>query len=117
MITSGTPFSSSRKTEVVDVVTGETCADLADFPFSNKGAVAANLQGTPVVCGGWSKRCYKFINDGWQKFASMKEKRNWAAGIVHKNKFHVFGGAHLSNTTELISIDGGVEDGTIHVVA
>ena len=91
---SGKLKNSTRKTEVVDVLSGKNCADLADFPFSNKGAVAANLQGTPVVCGGWSKRCYKFINDGWQKFASMNEKRNWAAGIVHKNKFHVFGGSH-----------------------
>ena len=33
---------------------------------------------------------------------------------MHKNKFHVFGGyggSSLSKTTELISIDGGVEYG------
>ena len=26
------------------------------------------------------------------EFASMKEKRGYAAGVMHKNKFHVFGG-------------------------
>ena len=31
------------------------------------------------------------ILDGKQ-FASMKEKRGYAAGITYKNKFHVFGG-------------------------
>ena len=47
----------------------------------------------------------------------MKEKRAYFAGVMHKNKFHVFGGAYYSGgwirskTTELISIDGGVEYG------
>ena len=43
----------------------------------------------------------------------MNEKRDDAAGITYKNKFHVFGGSDgsRSKTTELISIDGGVEDG------
>ena len=54
MITTGRPDSSATKTEVVDVVNGESCADLADFPLENCGAVGANLHGTPVVCGGYS---------------------------------------------------------------
>jgi hypothetical protein len=44
----------------------------------------------------------------------MNEKRAYAAGVMHKNNFHVFGGSgskHSSNTTEIISIDGGVEYG------
>ena len=99
MVTTGIPSSYATKTEVVDVESGETCADLADFPFPNNfmGAVGANLHGTPVVCGGYSsgtyyQACYKLTNAGWQEFASMNEKRAWAAGIVFKNKFHVFGG-------------------------
>ena len=101
----------------MDVVNGESCADLADFPLENYGAVGANLHGTPVVCGGYSsghsQTCYKFINNGWQQFASMKEKRIYFTGVMHKNKFHVFGGSDgsRSKTTELISIDGGVEYG------
>ena len=54
LITTGRPDSSATKTEVVDVVNGESCADLADFPLENCGAVGANLHGTPVVCGGYS---------------------------------------------------------------
>ena len=118
MITSGSPTSSATKTEVVDVVNGESCADLADFPLENCGAVGANLHGTPVVCGGYSsgtyyQTCYKYTNTGWQQFASMKEKRGYFAGVMHKNKFHVFGGCDgsRSKTTELISIDGGVDYG------
>ena len=44
----------------------------------------------------------------------MNEKRENAAGVMFKNKFHVFGGWDgkiRSNTSELISIDGGIEDG------
>jgi hypothetical protein len=118
MITNGLPYSSSTKTEVVDVVSGETCADLADFPVQKDGAVGANLDGIPVVCGGrdhptYYQTCYKYSNAGWQQFASMKENRGFFAGVTRKNKFHVFGGSDGSilKTTELISIDDGVEDG------
>ena len=129
MITTGEayPTYSSTKTEVVDVVSGKTCADLADFPFLNKGASGANLHGIPVVCGGryssgtYIKLCYKFTNAEWQKFAVMKEKRGYLAGIILKNKYLVSGGSDgqsdgktgsaLSKTTELISIDGEVEYG------
>jgi hypothetical protein len=115
MVTSGLPSSSARKTEVVDVESGETCADLADFPVLNYGAVGANLNGTPIVCGGYGyQKCYKLTNGGWQEFASMNEKREFAAGIMFKNKFHVFGGHDGSSrlqTSEIISIDGAVEHG------
>ena len=123
MITIGQPYSSSTKTEVVDVVSGDTCADLADFPLQNYRAVGANLHETPVVCGGsyfsdqtstYYQNCYNFTDGGWQEFASTKEKRYAAAGVVYKNKFHVFGGhdgSGLLQTSELISIYGGVEDG------
>jgi hypothetical protein len=121
MITSGSSngwTSSATKTEVLDVVTGKTCADLADFPLENYAAVGANLHGTPVVCGGDFrsldlKTCYNYTNSGWQQFASMKDKREYFAGVIHKNKLHVFGGwdDQGSKTTELISIDGGVEYG------
>ena len=117
MITTGRPDSSARKTEVVDVVNGESCANLVDFPLDLWGAVGASLHGTPVVCGGsnpYYQTCYKYTNTGWQQFASMKEKRGHFAGVMHKNKLHVFGGydgGSRSKTTELISIDGGVEFG------
>ena len=120
MITTGRNIHSGRKTEVVDVLTGETCADLADFPMTNYGGVGANLNGTPVVCGGqhisiYYQKCYKYTNTGyWIQFTSMKEIRVNAAGVIYKNKFHVFGGYGSSisqKTTELISIDGGVEFG------
>ena len=125
MITTGQPYhSSATKTkEVVDVVSNKTCADLVNFPLANYGAVGANLYGTPVTCGGYSsgigysRNCYKFTLGGWQVFASMNEKRIQATGVVNKKKFHVFGGWDAQQgkgrlvTSEIISIDGGVEYG------
>ena len=121
MITTGWSTPSTTKTEVVDVLSGESCADLANFPFTIMGAVGANLHGTPAVCGGiyystgtYFQTCYKFTNAGWQEFAEMKEKRGFAVGVVSNNKFHVFGGHDGSSdlqTSEIISIDGSVEYG------
>ena len=115
MIATGNP--NVGRTEVVDVVSGKTCDDLADFPVNVIDAVGANLDGTPVVCGGLSliepndrKACFKFTNSEWTKFASMKEERIKAAGIVYKKKFHIFGGSS-GGTSEIISLNGVVESG------
>ena len=123
MITTGVPTSNAnlRKTEIVDVANGLTCSDMADFPIQLHGAVGANLDGTPVVCGGYdssssfgySDKCFRFTNGVWEEFASMKEKRFLAAGVMHNDKLHVFGGSSGSilQTSETINGDGEVNDG------
>ena len=132
MITTGDPrsslpLSSARKTEIVDVANGVSCSDLSDFPDDIIGAVGANLDGTPVVCGGYSsgqsgpsEKCYKFTNGVWEEFATMKEKRYAidAAGVVYNKKLHVFGGISSGSsgsvallTSETINIDGVVSYG------
>ena len=115
MVTSGYPSSSARKTEIVDVANGLTCSDMADFPVQLIGAVGANLGGTPVVCGGSSsEKCFRFKNSVWQEFASMKEKRGFAAAVMHNDRLHVFGGYSGSSslqTTETINVDGEVSYG------
>ena len=121
MITTGYAESSATKTEIIDIASGGvTCSDLENFPVEIIGGVGGNLQGTPVVCGGnlghptYSEKCYKFTTTGgWQEFASMKDKRGYAAGIVYNNKLHVFGGWDGSplQSSEIISEDGGVIDG------
>ena len=64
--------------------------------------MSANFQGTPVICGGiiyvgdyvgkFSNTCFGFTNGQWEEFATIKKARKLAAGIMHKNKFHIFGG-------------------------
>ena len=64
------------------------CEDLEDFPMEIEGAVGANLASTPIICGGLfhsgslqsSDKCFKYMEGGWQHFATMIEKRWNAAG-------------------------------------
>ena len=119
MITSGYPYSSARKTEIVDVANGVSCSDMAEFPVELSYAVGANLDGTPVVCGGYlgssvtSEKCYRFKNSVWEEYASMKEKRKDAAAVMHNDKLHVFGGYSGSTlqTSETINVDGEISYG------
>ena len=119
MITTGFPRSPATKTEILDLANGRSCRDLADFPVEILGAVGANLQGTPVVCGGSStsgepqKMCYGF-NGRWQEYPSLKEERLYAAGIMNKKNWHVFGGVggvELLKTSEIVNKNGVVVDG------
>ena len=111
--------TKATKTEIIDVMNGEACSNLADFKII-LGPVGTNLQETPVLCGrdlidSFKFKCYKFIKKGgWQEFASMNGKRDTAAGIVYMNKFHVFGGIDGSSklkTSVIISENGVPEDG------
>ena len=120
MITTGYPWSFARKTEIVDVVSGLSCSDLDDFPVEIKGSVGANLHGIPVVCGGdlgssYSEKCYGLTNGAWEEFASMKQKRAFAAGVTFNKKLHVFGGynsdSSMLKTSEIINVNGEVSDG------
>ena len=110
MITSGL-WIVTATTEIIDVVNEKTCSNLAKFPVqSHFAAVGANLHGNPVVCGGSggeksSDKCYQFtLGGGWQEFASMKDRREHAAGFMYreKNKWYVFGG--------LVSVAGSFTD-------
>ena len=98
MITTGSiPWSTTTNTEILDLENGRSCRDLADFPKYFHSAVGANLQGTPVVCGGYSssgfhENCYRLDKGKWQEYPSLKEKRGFAAGVTSKDKLHVFGG-------------------------
>ena len=138
MITTGVsnnsinPWGMLKTTEVGGFLDGESCSDVAEFPGYIFDGASVNFHGTPVVCGGcgeifttYSQNCYKFNNFGWQEFATMKDKRGHAAGVMYKDKFHVFGGGDLANgivfqTSEIISIcrccqlDDSIE-GLVHV--
>ena len=123
MIVTGYTKSPKKTTnEIIDVINGETCADLADFPMEIGYSVGTNLQGTPIVCGGHmnsngvSDKCYQFVEDAWQEFATMNRTRDFAAGIIYDKKFHIFGGwsdGSAEKSTEIVSADGVVIDGPV----
>ena len=123
MIVTGSTYPADTTTEIIDVIHGETCAELADFPREIAYSVGAYLQGTPVVCGGFfespphesSNKCYQFIENAWQEFATMNKARTFAAGIIYDKKFHIFGGndGSAKKSTEIVSDDGAVIDGPV----
>ena len=122
MIVTGKAYPGDTTTEIIDVIHGETCSDLEDFPLEMVYSVGAILHGTPIVCGGWnelihekSDRCYQFIDDAWQEFATMNRTRYFAAGIIYDKKFHIFGGndGSAKKSTEIVSGDGAVIDGPV----
>ena len=118
-------------TNIFDVINERTCSDFADFNLTFFGrGVGAKLPGTPVLCGSVvakgdtnSFTCYKFYqNGGSQEFVRMEGRRDNAAGIVYRNKFHVFGGVAnnpqiVRRTSVIISRNGEVIDGPFLPIA
>jgi hypothetical protein len=100
------------------------CEDLEDFPIEIQGAVGVNLASTPIICGGYfyngsshsSDKCFKYMEGGWQHFATMIERRAFAAGIVYNNALHIFGGydhdtAITLQSSEIVNADGSSTEG------
>ena len=123
-----TGYNVARKTEVIDLEDSNViCEDLEDFPLEISGAVGANLASTPIICGGGgfyngsfhsSDKCFKYIEGGWQHFATMIERRRLAAGIVYKNALHIFGGKDSDTnpstklqSSEIVKADGSTTEG------
>ena len=51
MIVTGTTYPGDTTTEIIDVIHGETCADLASL-WKLVIQWVSTIQGTPIVCGG-----------------------------------------------------------------
>ena len=134
MISTGYPWNPAIKTEVIDLVDSNViCEDLEDFPMEISTAVGANLASTPIICGGYfsnnvsvhtSDKCFKYMEGGWQHFATIIERRAHAAGIVYNSvcmyrsffvfckALHIFGGLNYETYTTLQSSEIVKEDGS-----
>ena len=114
--------SHKKTTEVIDLEDSNVvCEDLEDFPMETQAAVGANLVSTPIICGGYfggpgsvhsSDKCFKYTEEGWQHFATMIERRDYAKGIVYNEAFHMFGGYDFDTGTKLQSSEIVKEDGS-----
>ena len=120
-------YNLTRKTEVVASENSNViCEDLEEFPMEIYGAVGANLVSKPIICGGAdgdygsSDKCFKYMARGWQHFATMIERRHYAAGIVYNNALHIFGGADFGDdfdpptvlqSSEIVKEDGSSTEG------
>ena len=114
-------MDSTKKTEVIDLEDSNViCNVLEDFPMDIDAAVGATLAITPIICGGKfnngssrsSDKCFKYAEGGWQNFATMIDRRHYAAGIVYNNVLHIFGGYDWDTFTTLQSSDIVNADGS-----
>jgi len=101
LITSGHPRSdATRSTEVVNLEKDLRCPQFNNYPLEVSTAFGFSLADSPVVCGGYffdgdhhsENRCYRFQNNKWSLFATMTDRRAYAAAITYRNKIHIFGG-------------------------
>ena len=113
------------RTEIINLEDEDlTCENPEDFPMKNiADSVGANLATSPVICGGTNDyghildTCSRLINGTWETFATMSNGRYAAAGVVHENTLHVFGGSEIYGggailtSTDIITIDGQVRQG------
>ena len=111
------------RTEIINLENEDlTCENPEDFPMKNiADSVSANLGTSPVICGGTNfndvlDTCSRLINGTWETFATMSTGRYAAAGVVHENTLHVFGGSEvyygaILKSTDIITVDGKVRQG------
>ena len=121
-VTNGLPWTSFvAKTEVIDLENNNViCNDVDDFPLEISDAVSGNLASLPIICGGSSfngsshssDKCFRYTKAGWQHFATMKDRRHGAAGIVYDNGFHIFGGYDSDESTWLLTSEIINENGS-----
>jgi len=114
--------SATQTTEVINIEDDSKCQDVEDFPLAIESAVGSYLGSFPVICGGYKssslpyKSCHRLESGKWQPFATLGQRRNGAAGIVHANTFIIFGGyddtgSGLLSTTEIVTEEGQVTPG------
>jgi len=112
--------SATQTTEVINIEDDSKCQDVEDFPLAIESAVGSYLGSFPVICGGYDgsslNQCHRLESGKWQPFATLGQRRNGAAGIVHANTFIIFGGyddtgSGRLSTTEIVTEEGQVTSG------
>ena len=105
--------SLHQRSPIVSLHHSSSCVKIPKVKIPTSQFCVTNIPCVSKPLAGYSQMCYKLTISGWQEFAIMKKERGYTAGVMHKNRFHVFGGRDNSihQTSEFISIDGGVEYG------
>ena len=92
LVVSGKPYSTAKKTELINLSTPNTNCVLPDFPIEVQGAVGFTSGQWPLVCGGQngaddfiSKECFALTgfnsNHEWESWSSMTVRRSYAVTI------------------------------------
>ena len=123
MVATGSPRTD--KSQVIDVSSSSTaCANLPSYPFAMSSAAGGVVNGSPIICGGYTRErerertdsCHRFDRNAnsWKLISTMKYKRSWHASTVVNNALFITGGHDGSSrlaTTEYIYANGTFQSG------
>jgi hypothetical protein len=110
LVTTGLPWSTSVKSEVIDLEDSSNhCQVLEDYPIGVSIAVGGLLnQGDPLVCGGYpaTKVCH-VVNQPGQSSEMIEERESSASLTLNSSHLWVTGGKNgngFLQTSEFVSI-------------
>jgi hypothetical protein len=111
LVTTGSPRSTSVKSEVIDLDDpSNICQNLEDYPIGVVVAVGGFLnQGDPLVCGGWpaTNVCH-VVNQPGQSSEMLEERAYSASLTLNSSHLWITGGYNDGNgylqTSEFVSI-------------
>jgi hypothetical protein len=111
LVTAGSPWSTSVKSEVIDLEDASNiCRMLVEYPIHVYGAVGGLLnQGDPLVCGGWgpiTNVCY-VVNQPGQSSEMLEKRRDSASLTLNSTHLWITGGTNDNGnlqTSEFVSI-------------
>ena len=88
---SGYSSAEAKTSEVVNLSEDLICPNLPNYPVTTDGVVGGTLGSTPIVCGGFFyqqkrsfEKCYGYSKDEWKEFATMNQRRGYAAAVVFR---------------------------------
>ena len=114
LVTTGSPTSTSVKTETFDVATSTTCKSMPAYPLPIAEATGAFVNSRVVICGGYhpvTSQCYSLgqNENEWKPSGNLITPRYSAASAVINDKLIIFGGYNAGNlqSTEEIDVAAG----------
>jgi len=116
----------TNQSQVVDLNADTTCSNLQPFPHAIYRAAGGVLNGHPVICGGWTgtkngdeSACYRHVHylNEWTLLGNLNTARHRHASALLNGDLWMTGGYNRSDntglaSTELVSQDGTISDGT-----
>ena len=109
-MTTGSPTSTSVKTESFNLVASVTCQSMPDYPLAVWHAFGAFVNHRVVICGGYAphiSQCYSLGSKetAWKLNGNLITARYGAASAEINDKLLIFGGSgttgYLQSTEEL----------------
>ena len=123
LVTTGIPYDSSVKTEVVDLANNAKCESLPNFPYEAFSATGGLIGQTPVICGGsrWNNgvpdsydQCFTLGPNGYEETFALKHPRLMYATVPWNSTHLWLTGTDVNGVaeeTEFLDLEHGITEG------